>query len=439
MRTSLATALSLMLLTACGGGSGGGTPDQETPGAQVIVENFTDVALIDAAATDADWGVTVAGVLTGQPVTTRKVYVYSYRETDSGTDSGRGEYVDMRVPLTGSDRGTISPPTSAGRRMQVAVSDTELGPAGVITNVAWGPSLNQTVAATYPNVRLRMGYLDQTLPGAPSSVGTDTVANFAGTPTLCYDGPYTVAANLDVGNTPGHPLYAHAGGYTQGAGCAVVNRGWNVQLFDYTGWYDWPALTTYFEWDPGSPTVDNDSVLVFDASVQEGTASQGMRGWFAVQYPCSGLLIGGHPEPMLLSTYEGLFADPIENPTAGILNPSPAVIDICLTFSRLTSTAQSKFIAGAYGDDTNYLSPTITPATQPTGASILVEYQGADAVLADGVTIDTSAASTGWVSDPSACNGMQYIRYRVTLTSGLSSAAIARVESITVPMADATP
>ena len=189
----------------------------------------------------------------------------------------------------------------------------------------------------------------------------------------------------------------------------------------------------------GNPAVDDDSVLVFDASVQEGTASQGMRGWFATQYPCSGLLMSGHPEPMLLSTYEGLFSDPLENPTAGILNPSPSVIDICFTFSRLTSTAQSRFIAGAHGDDTNYLAATITPATQPTGASIVVEYQGADAVLADGVTIDASAPSTGWVSSPSACNGMRHIRYRVSLTSGMSSSAIARVESITIPMADANP
>lgn len=434
--------LGLILAAGVLFGCGGGTSPQDgavpAAGPAAVVEEFLDTAGLDAAASDADWGATEAGFLTGRPVPVRRAYVYAYPHTWSGLDSGRGEYIEHVAPLIGADLGAPLPPTSAGRRVQLAIRDTELGPAGIITGVAWGPAHNRTVAATYPNVRLRMGTMDLTLAGAPS-LSTSIAANYETVPTLLYDGPYSVSAVPDVGNTPGHPTAPHIGGYPQSPNCNLAPGGWNAQLFDHTGWYDWPAFTTYFAWDPGNPLVDDDRVLLFDASVQEGTATQRMRGWAAVTFPCSGILIGGHPEPLLATTYEGMFADPADNAPAGIVNPSPVVMDVCITFGRLTSVAQSRFFTGAYGDDTNYLSPVIAPATQPAGAAIVVEFQGADAVQADGVTIDPTAPSTAWLRDVSGCNGMRHIRFRISMTSGMDAHSMARVDRITVPMADATP
>ena len=81
------------------------------------------------------------------------------------------------------------------------------------------------------------------------------------------------------------------------------------------------------------------------------------------------------------------------------------------------------------------------PPAVPTKdtATVLVEYQGADAVMADGVTIDTGSAFTGWTTDINQCDGMQNIRFRVTLTSDLAAATVARLDRISIQMVDLNP
>ena len=44
-------------------------------------------------------------------------------------------------------------------------------------------------------------------------------------------------------------------------------------------------------------------MLLFDASLQEGTDFQQTRGWFATTVPC-GPAIGGFPRRFLRATYE---------------------------------------------------------------------------------------------------------------------------------------
>jgi hypothetical protein len=274
------------------------------------------------------------------------------------------------------------------------------------------------------------------------SLGPVLSASYREPPTVVYDGPYSVAAVADVGNPAGQPTTPHVGGYPQGLGCngaPGAPGGHNAALFVYTGWYPWPCLTTPFPWDAGDPQVANDSRLIFDASVQAGDFTQRLRAWFAVTYPCSGILVPGYPDKRVYGTYEGDGANPPENFAAGILNPEPSTVDMSFTITSQVSTAQSLFLAGAYGDDTDYDPPTVVPATQAGGAVVALRFQGADAVEADRRTIDLSAPATGWVSDINACDGMQYVRWRVLLTPDPVSLDPAQVDSITTRMTDLDP
>ena len=437
--------MAALAVSACGG-SGGGTPPADPP-AEVddappivlFVESFDDPTNRDDGATDADWAEDEAGVVKGQAVTSRNAYVFGYRETWNNANSGRGQYVALTDMLVGPDQG-VPPPgwpaTSAGRRTLFTISDTILGDAGVITGIGWGPDGNQTVAASYGTVRIRLGYLAAGT-GAPRQLTSQVATCYAAPPVLVYDGPYSVPQGT-VANTPGHPTFEHVGGYPQNPGCSS-SAGWNAQLYNFTGFQPWPAPTTLFDWTPGDPQVDDDSVLVVDVSVVEGSATQRVRSWFATTFPCSGILIGGYPEQRLSTTYEGTAANPVDNHAAGIVNPQPTIPDTCLTFSRRKSVAVSRFFAGAYGDDTDYRPAQLIPAAQTGGATVFVEYQGADRVMPDGVTIDTSQPFTEWVTDIDLCDGMRNLRYRLCLLSGLDSMQVARVERLTIPMGSSAP
>lgn len=433
-------------LVACGSSGPGGNDQPNTPpdppappGGSTFQDDFLDESGLDPDMTDADVGVTEVGVVLSVPTTSRRVYVVGYQETDNGVNSGRGQYHRSHNPLIGTDVDTYygpqTPPSSQGRRMQICVSDTKMGAAGTITGVAWGPHRNQTYAAVYDNVKLRMGYKAE---GSGLSLGPSFSNNYEGAATLVYDGSYTVAQIANVGNTLGHPTVPHVGGYSQGAGCTATAGGWNKSLFDYTGFYDYPPLTTVFNWSPGDFSVEGDSLFLFEVSAQAGSTFQEMRSWFATTYPCSGILIGGYPVKHLASTYENDGPNPPDNFMAGILNPAPQIVDTCFTITRLLSLLQSKWIDGAYGDDTDYQPAVILPATQTGNARIIVEFQGADLLTPTG-GINQTAPFTNWVTDINDCDGMRHIRYRIQLIPDPITLDPARVESVSIQMLDANP
>ena len=252
---------------------------------KVIEEDFLDTDSVDFTASDADWGSTEEGVLQGLPITTRKTYLFGYQETDSfGSlpDSGRGHYQPLADPLVGASLNqavpNVNPPTAEGRRVLWALTDSEMGASGAVTEAAWGPDSNATYAATYPNVILRMGHQANDSISLSSSFS----ANYKGDPVKVYEGPYTVGQAANIGNTPFHPLTAHVPGYPVAGACTA---NWNQPLFDSTGFLPWPALTTFFEWEAGTPGVEGDSAFLFDASVQEGDNFQQLRSWFAFTIP----------------------------------------------------------------------------------------------------------------------------------------------------------
>ena len=423
-----------------------------------IQEDFIEIFDTDFATTDADWGQTEEGVLQGQPITSRDTYVYGYWFANNGgpaAASGNGQYAPVVDPLVGADLNNfianINPPTSQGRRVMWAFSDVEMGAKGAVTAAAWGPDSNATFAATYEDIKLRAGFQkDNTISLAESFLG-----NYEGSPAIVYSGDYQVTQAANVGNHPDHPLpgEGHVGGYTSNqffAPCLGAPN-WNQPLFDFTGWFAWPELTTFFEWEPGDPNIDNDRAFLFDASVPEGDSFQQIRSWFSATFPCSGVLIGGFPNRRLYSTYEDDSPNPPANFFAGILNPEPSVQDTCFTITRRTSVGQSLFYtpnAGGPNDDaawggrtlgltTDYLPAEIEPIVQSGGATVLVEFQGCQGIDPTGRdTVNVALPFTEWTQDIDDCDGMPYIRWRITLSSNLKSQTVARITRIIIPMID---
>jgi hypothetical protein len=421
----------------------------QAPG-KVLSETFATLSDRDGAATDADWGTLVVNTLQGQPVSTRNAYKFGYPETTPGSNgSNRGQYAVMVDPLTGAALNggvVVNPPTALGRRVMLAFSDVELGAGGTVTAVAWGPDSNATFAALYPNIFVRMGY--QTTDSM--NLATTFSGNYAGGQGLVvYTGQYAVPQRMNVGNTPGHPAFQHVGPYQDNPGCSQPNAftiaNWNQPLFDWTGFHPWPAMTTYFDWDPGQPTVDNDSVLLLDVSSQEGDTWQQIRGWFASTFPCSGFLIGGYPQRRLYSTYEEDIAFPAANPNAGILNPEPTTYDTCFTITKRVSLAQSLFYTypgfsaqspngNTFGDNTDYLLPQLTPSVQAGGATVKIFFSGTDFVQTDRRTPLAGGQLIDWTDDINDCDGCRCIRWRIELISNLISNQVAKLTKVEIPM-----
>jgi hypothetical protein len=431
----------------------------QVPG-KLLVETFEFSNDRDGANTDADWGSGIPLTLQGQPVSVRFAYKFGYVETVNPADlncgpngglpcASRGQYAAMVDPLTGAalnGGAVINPPTNLGRRVMLAFSDVELGAAGTITAVAWGPDSNATFAALYPNLYLRMGY--QSIDSM--NLATTFGGNWAGGQGLVvYNGQYAVGQVMNVGNTPGHPAFAHEGPYRDNPGCTLPNApsiaNWNLPLYTYTGFTPWPTLTTYFDWTPGNPNVDEDSIMLFDMSAQEGDTWQQFRVWFASTFPCSGFIIGGYPQRRLYSVYEEDTAIPTANVNAGVLNPEPTVYDTCFTVTKRVSVAQSLFYTypgfisqalggSTFGDNSDYLPAQLTPQVQDGGADVRIEFEAADFVGTDRRTILPGGDTQTWTDDINECDGIRCIRWRVQLISNLISNKVAKLTRIVLPI-----
>lgn len=412
---------------------------------KILTERFVATTDRDNIATDADWGTTTPNELAGAPVTYRDEYIMGYEEAGNNPNSGRGQYAPLADPLNSSTiyavaPGYAGPDPRLGRRVMITFADTELGQKGTITAIKWGPDSNSTYAATYSSVIMRLGFQAED----SRALGSSFSPNFAGGQgTTVFSGRYDVATS-GVNNTPGQPAFNHVGGYNQNPGCTNIVP-WNGPLFDSTGFYSWPSLTTYFDWDPGDTSVDNDSILVFDVSCTEGDNFQLIRSWFGVTYPCSGVLIGGYPQRRLYSTYEDETANPQPNFAAGILNPEPSMYDTAFTLAKRVSQAQSLFYTqpgfasqaaggNTFGNLTNYLAPEVTPAIQAGGAQVKLFFQAARVVELDRRTINPAYPFTGWEEDIDLCDGYPNIRWRASLISNLITSTVAKVNKITIPM-----
>jgi hypothetical protein len=396
------------------------------PTGRILAESFDGTTDNDANVTTGDWGTTVAGQLDGAAITTRRVFIQS---DTALANYGGGQLFAIVDPLIGALLNQfivgINPPTNQGRRVMWSFDDTELGQDGTITVISWGPDSNATFAALYPDVILRLGFQKD----ASMSLATTFSGNYLGAPLIAYKGPYSVSQVANVGN-----------------------EGPTSANYPFTGYANWPTLTSFFDWDEGDPSAA-DSVLIVDASVQEGDTWQQLRGYFGVA-PGGFPLISGVPGRRMYTTYEEETPNPPSSFVAGILNPEPSLTDTAFTLTRLASVAQSRFYtpdsvdpAGnaypapfsgqrTFGVKSDYLDPIIEPTIQTGGATVLVEFYGATALDPLGARAQPNLAFPvrDWTTNIHDCDGFPYIRWRLSLRANLSTSSIAKVRSVWVPL-----
>src|SRR5262249_41194123 len=140
---------------------------------------------------------------------------------------------------------------------------------------------NATFAAQYPDVILRIGFQKN----ASMSLATTFTGNYLGSPLIVYKGTYSVKQAANVGDRYPRPPKVNGPAFA-GDNCPFPPPNGDIDcLYVFRGYVDWPTLTSYFDWDPGDPSVTGDRVLVFDASVKEGDTFQQIRGWYATTRP----------------------------------------------------------------------------------------------------------------------------------------------------------
>jgi hypothetical protein len=415
----------------------------------LLVESFTSQTDNDPGATTADWSITTQGVLQGAAISSRRTFITGWQQTERVRPTYTGQYFALVDPLVGADLNqfvaNIQPPTAAGRRVMWSFKDLEMGQNGSVTTASWGPDSNATFAAKYPNIIMQIGFQKT----ASMNLAATFPSNYLGSPLTMYQGEYNVTQSANVGNETGAEPVDAAGNPATPPSAQLA------PLYNYWGYTNWPAPTSYFDWNEGDPAIEGDRVLVLDIQAMEGDSWNQFRGWFAFQTPTAGgLLIPGEPQRRMLATYDEDTPNPQPNVPLGILNPEPTVQDTAFTITKRVSVGQSRFYTpgpvddqgntypGPYstqrtrGVESNYLPPILQPPVQPGGATILVEFQGAMS-LEEGsarTRINLAQPSTPWTTDIDDVDEFPYIRWRITLTSNLNSNTVGRVESIAVPV-----
>jgi hypothetical protein len=413
----------------------------------VLLETFANQIDDDTAATSADWGQTEQGALLGAAITTRRAFVTGWQAAD-GASPDVGQYVRLVDPLVGVDLNVpvpVVPSTELGRRVLWSFADTEIGEDGTVTAISWGPDGNSTFAARYPEIVMRMGFQRN----ASMNLAGTFSGNYLGTALVIYRGEYVVAQQANVGDeaaaTPPAPApHSQLDPLYDANGDAVLG----------VGFTNWPAPTSYFDWDEGDPAVAGDRVLLFDVSAQEGDSHNRFRGWFGWKSPGSTSLIDGYPQRRLRGLYEGDTANPSPNPASAVYNPAPTVQDMAFTLTKRVSVAQSRFYTPGPSDadgnlypapystqrtrgtHSDYRPPVLLPAVQVGGATVSIEFQGAMSLETGSgrTSINLAQAFTAWTGDVDDVDGFPYVRWRLRLGANLASSTLPRVSSVMLPL-----
>ena len=77
-------------------------------------------------------------------------------------------------------------------------------------------------------------------------------------------------------------------------------------------------------------------------------------------------------------------------------------------------------------DDPDYFEPIFTPAVQPGGARVSIEYAGSDDGMVDDVT---------FTADINQLDGLRYVRFQASLKSNFATGGRARINKIDIPFA----
>ena len=375
----------------------------------LIREDFTSQSQMDPdpLKTNALWGTdsNVPFALIGTPITTRVqnvniAQILANGGTTTLPDTGggppdEGRQCGLPNPMVGPDIALIptAPPTSAGRRILNVYRRGEMGPAGTVVRIAWGPLFDTTTASTYDRVILRMGHK------RPNTNST----------TL----PFSAEFDVDGFVKLVEDRYA-----------VPQSNDINGGLPD-DGYLNWPVLENFFDFNG----LDD---LVLDVQATEGSATQFVRTFFATSGGCNCLSLTngfcGFNNTVGTRMKEGVFGSDLLNPVPTTTNlpwpnPAPAVQVMQFELARLKSRGTSLYYDTGQADP-DYLSPILGPLVQPCGAAIAVRWSGS----MDGIVEDVP-----FTPDIQALDGMRFIRFEIELASNFFTGTRARVLLVEVP------
>jgi len=340
------------------------------PTTQVISESFDTQTYLDALNTTADWGLTLAGTLQGGAVTTTNADVAL-----TGTQYPGGIRTRVRDhPFADASRSGVG-------HDQWIYTQAELGAAGAITSVSWGPSSNALFASDHSRVQVKLGHTQ----GDALANAMDN--NFdVGTPVKVADNNYVIPQRATIDP----PCNTDA--------CAV-------------GYWPLPSFSNFFEYNG-----KNNVILDVDASL--GTNYQITRVFFGpVGFPSRHTFCA-------TGTSTGTLIEPL-------------VTDMRFTKKVRTTLAQSRFYDSGQNNP-NYSPAILSPSTQTGGTSMQVEFEGAEGILfpipgnPNNVVPDPTTY-TGFLTNLDQLDGYRFLRFRVTFVANVNTGAVPKVTSIAIP------
>ncbi len=372
------------------------------PTCSVVSESFNDQKMMDPATVNlgGEWDTTEQGYLHGGVPTTYPPVDVRYTQANTGLSSLVRLAGGFDTPLSavtpppgGAGGGCGSHPT--GSRIQLLYVPGDVGAAAAITGVAWAPSSNATFDAQYPEVVLKLAHTSvQNLSQNFEPPGNVNI----GTPQTVFDGPYSVPQHKNINGQPTGTDPVDANGVTTNANA--------------TGYWDWPALTSPFEWN-------GTNNLVFDAAVQGGTNCQIVRA----AYVPGGQL----PNRRAVSwNWQSQIAE---------FTVDPVVYDIRFRKRRRTTQAISLWYQLA-SDFPVFAQPIVSPSGQPGGVDVVLEVEGAagkpDPFNPGGFIADPTTG-TGFTTTVSDIDKHRFFRFRVSMIANLVTNQTARIGALQFP------
>ncbi len=350
-------------------------------------ELFSNNLMEDQSVTTAWWNNQQAkGELVGGPITTSTVTV-KYNGDGVLTFRTRTPY-----PLVSSQQqtsptgGIVCSGWASGIRWQTSYTVKDLGGEGAITSIAWGPDSNAMFAATYPNLQMRVGHLDN----AAGVLGLTFDDNFDdGVPLPQVDTQYSIPQRANI-NPPGLD----------------------------TGYWPFPTLSTPFDYD-------GKRGIVMDLQVSPGGTCQTTRCWF------NGAVAGSVRRYVVATDREA----EEDNFTTGGTNSPEVVYDAQITKRRRITLAQSRWYE-ARSHEPNYAEAIVSPPSQSGGASYILEWQGADAMLHPtdpNQFVPDPVTETSWNTNTNTLDLKRFVRFRVTMIANLNSDTVPRITSVQLP------
>ncbi len=336
------------------------------------IESFDNQTMRDAPNTTADWGVGTPGQLKGGAVTSTSVIVKL--DTNLGPPYTGGVRTQVRDhPFFDSSSPFLN---TVGHDLWT-YTQAELGAAGAITDIGWGPSSNALFASTHSRVTVIVGHASNDVAGTNFSNNFDV-----GSPVTVTDALYVIPQRANI-EPPGLD----------------------------TGYWPFPIFSSFFEYN-------GKNNLAVDVNSTQGTNYQITRIYFGP--------IG----------FPNRHAWGVVDSTQGVGN-EPVVTDMKFTKKRRTTVAQSLFY-DTFQINPDYSTPIESPFAQAAGTSLGFEFEGAEGILFPipgnpNNVIPNPSTFTGWVTNIDQLDGYRFFRFRATLIANVSNNTVPILNSITFP------